>query len=77
MFWVRTDPLDRVRTLWLSGRRSDVRLTQLAILGLFVAMLGLTACGRAGPLEPPPDYEKSEDDTFILDPLIDPPLPAE
>ena len=40
-------------------------------------MLGLTACGRAGPLEPPPDYEKSEDDTFILDPLIDPPLPAE
>ncbi|MEM1199789.1 MAG: lipoprotein [Pseudomonadota bacterium] len=49
-----------------------MRLTRFAILALMLAALGLTACGRAGPLEPPPGYEKEEDDTTILDPLIDP-----
>ncbi len=53
-----------------------MRLTQLAILGLLIAALGLTACGRAGPLEPPPGAEETkEDDPFIVDPLVDPPLP--
>ena len=52
-----------------------MRLTQLAIIGLLASMLALGACGRAGSLEPPPDYEKPEDDSFVLDPLIDPPLP--
>ncbi|MCP5081023.1 MAG: lipoprotein [Rhizobiales bacterium] len=38
-----------------------------------LAALGLTACGRNGPLEPPPGYEKDkEDEPFVLDPLIDP-----
>ncbi len=50
----------------------NVRLTRFAILALMLAALGLTACGRAGPLEPPPGQEKEEEDTFILDPLIDP-----
>ena len=50
-----------------------MRLTRFAILALMLAALGLTACGRDGNLEPPPGYEKDkEDDTFILDPLIDP-----
>lgn len=50
-----------------------MRLTRFAILALMLAALGLTACGRAGPLEPPPGNEKDqEDDTFVLDPLIDP-----
>lgn len=34
-----------------SARRPSVRL---AVLGVLVASLGLTACGRKGPLEMPP-----------------------
>lgn len=50
-----------------------MRLTRFAILALMFAALGLTACGRAGSLEPPPGYEKDkEDEPFVLDPLIDP-----
>ncbi len=61
----------------ICARSGDVQLTRLAILGLMCSALALGACGRAGPLEPPPDYEKSEDDTSILDPLIDPPFPSD
>ena len=60
----------------LAPGSGNVRLTRLAILGLMCGALVLGACGRNGPLDPPPDHEKSEDDTFILDPLIDPPFPS-
>ena len=33
---------------------SDRPLARLALIGLFAAALGLTACGRKGPLDPPP-----------------------
>jgi predicted small lipoprotein YifL len=33
---------------------SDRPLARLALIGLFAAALGLTACGRKGALDPPP-----------------------
>lgn len=55
----------------------DVRLTRLAILGLMGGALALGACGADGSPEPPPGYEKPEEETFILDPLIEPPLSSD
>jgi predicted small lipoprotein YifL len=34
--------------------RLDRALTRLALVAALTAALGLTACGRKGPLEPPP-----------------------
>ena len=33
---------------------SDQRWARLAVAGALVAALGLSACGRKGPLDPPP-----------------------
>ena len=33
---------------------TDRRFSRLALAGLLVAALGLSACGRKGPLDPPP-----------------------
>jgi predicted small lipoprotein YifL len=33
------------------------RLIRLVALGALLLALGLSACGRKGPLEPPPDYQ--------------------
>ncbi len=33
---------------------SDQRWARLAVVGTLVAALGLSACGRKGPLDPPP-----------------------
>jgi len=33
---------------------SDQRLVRLAAVGVLAAALGLSACGRKGPLDPPP-----------------------
>jgi predicted small lipoprotein YifL len=35
-------------------RLLDRPLARLALIGLFAAALGLAACGRKGPLDPPP-----------------------
>ncbi len=35
-------------------RYSDRPLLRLALIGALVASLGLSACGRKGPLDPPP-----------------------
>jgi predicted small lipoprotein YifL len=45
---------------------------RIAIVALLVSTLFLSACGRRGPLEPPPDLEKQDkkDKGFALDPLI-------
>lgn len=53
-----------------------------SLTGLMFAVLLLAACGRAGPLEPPPasvaqgdgqtqTEPRGEDRPFILDPLIE------
>lgn len=36
------------------SRISDRPLLRLALIGAFVASMGLAACGRKGPLDPPP-----------------------
>jgi len=45
---------------------------RIAIVALMVSTLFLSACGRRGPLEAPPDLEKQDkqDKNFVLDPLI-------
>ena len=35
-------------------RHSDRPFLRLALIGALAASLGLTACGRKGPLDPPP-----------------------
>jgi predicted small lipoprotein YifL len=35
-------------------RSSHRPLARLALIGLFAAAMALTACGRKGPLDPPP-----------------------
>ena len=49
-----------------------VRSSTLVICALTAAALALSACGRAGPLEPPPGSEPYTDDPFVMDPLIAP-----
>lgn len=36
---------------------TDRRFARLALAGLLVAALGLSACGRKGPLDPPPSAQ--------------------
>src|SRR6185437_13783531 len=36
------------------SRFCDLPFLRLALIGTFVASLGLAACGRKGPLDPPP-----------------------
>jgi len=36
------------------SRFCDLPFLRLALIGAFVASLGLAACGRKGPLDPPP-----------------------
>lgn len=76
----------RLKTGEARVARIDGRiLAQMVIIGAVAAAIGLSACGRRGPLEPPPtaaataaipDDEAEEakpakpDRTFVLDPLI-------
>jgi predicted small lipoprotein YifL len=58
-------------------------LTKVLVLAVVVAAVGLSACGRRGPLEPPPGSAVAADPAadpatppkpdkdFILDPLLD------
>ena len=39
---------------------SDQRWARLAAIGVLVAALGLSACGRKGPLDPPPSATISQ-----------------
>lgn len=60
-------------------------LTQMVIIGAVVAAIGVSACGRRGPLEPPPSATATAaipedgaeeakpakpDRTFVLDSLL-------
>jgi predicted small lipoprotein YifL len=38
----------------LAVRHSDRPVLRLALIGALVASIGLSACGRKGPLDPPP-----------------------
>lgn len=38
----------------------DRRLVRVVTIGALTAMLGLTGCGRKGPLEPPPSASLTE-----------------
>jgi predicted small lipoprotein YifL len=40
---------------------SDQRWARLAVAGALVAALGLSACGRKGPLDPPPSAAQYAD----------------
>jgi predicted small lipoprotein YifL len=43
-----------LQELEIRVRPSDRNLVRLATIGVLIAALGLAACGRKGPLEPPP-----------------------
>ncbi len=49
-----------------------MRKIKIAIVAVLASTLFLSACGRRGGLEPPPNAEKQEkkDKKFILDRLI-------
>jgi predicted small lipoprotein YifL len=64
------------------ARRDVGTLTKALVLTLVAAAIGLSACGRKGPLEPPPGAAAvapqadeatppKPDKDFILDPLLD------
>jgi len=38
----------------LAVRQSDRPILHLALIGVLAASIGLSACGRKGPLDPPP-----------------------
>jgi predicted small lipoprotein YifL len=45
------------------------KLMRAAIVGLLVAGLALSACGRKGALEPPPGASASDADLTVDDPV--------
>ncbi len=47
-----------------------MRIRHLFVIGLLLTALGLTACGRRGPLEAPPDSGSNDDKPIVLDTLI-------
>ena len=49
---------------------------RLAAMGVLVAALGLSACGRKGPLDPPP-YAAAPDSLQAAPPGSPPPVDAE
>lgn len=65
------------------ARHDGGTLTKALVLTLVAAAIGLSACGRKGPLEPPPNAVTATapqpaeatppkpDKDFILDPLLD------
>ena len=44
-----------------------VRLLRIALIGALVASLGLAACGRKGPLDPPPGASLAGDQATPVD----------
>ena len=53
------------------GAESEsVRIRNLLVIGLLLTALGLSACGRRGPLEEPPGAGSNDDKPTILDPII-------
>jgi predicted small lipoprotein YifL len=47
----------------------DRRFFRIALIGALVASLGLAACGRKGPLDPPPGASLAGDQTT---PVVEP-----
>ena len=47
-----------------------MRIRNLLVIGLLLTALGLSACGRRGPLEEPPGAGSNDDKPTILDPII-------
>ena len=47
-----------------------VRITNILVIGLLLAAIGLSACGRRGPVEAPPGAGSNDDKPTVLDPLI-------
>jgi predicted small lipoprotein YifL len=61
--------------------RLDARpLFRLALVGVAVASLGLTACGRKGPLDPPPGAsmanEPQANNPGLMNPITATPAPT-
>ena len=77
---------DEASEEWAVGLFDRSAVFRIALAGLLVGALALSACGRKGPLEPPPGAAVSKDDnaaavekdpkagkpnrSFLLDPLI-------
>lgn len=47
-----------------------MRIRHLFLIGLLLTALGLTACGRRGPVEATPDAGSNNDKPIVLDTLI-------
>lgn len=47
-----------------------MRITNILVIGLLLAAIGLSACGRRGPVEAPPGAGSNDDKPTVLDPLI-------
>jgi predicted small lipoprotein YifL len=47
-----------------------VRIRNLLLIGLLLTAIGLSACGRRGPLEAPPGEGSNDEKPTVLDPLI-------
>jgi predicted small lipoprotein YifL len=47
-----------------------VRIRTLLLIGLLLTAIGLSACGRRGPLEAPPGSGSNDEKPTVLDPLI-------
>ncbi|HEY1473024.1 MAG TPA: lipoprotein [Pseudolabrys sp.] len=54
------------------SRFFDRRLFRLALIGALVASLGLAACGRKGPLDPPPGASLAGEQTAAPNPMSNP-----
>jgi predicted small lipoprotein YifL len=56
------------------SRVLDRRYVRLALIGAAVAALGLAACGRKGPLDPPPSASAAGDQQAgpLTSPLVSP-----
>ena len=51
---------------------STVRFLRLALIGALVASLGLAACGRKGPLDPPPGASLAGEQQANPNPMSNP-----
>lgn len=47
-----------------------MRIRNLLLIGLLLTAIGLSACGRRGPLEAPPGAGSNDEKPTVLDPLI-------
>ncbi len=54
------------------SRFADRPVFRLALIGALVASLGLTACGRKGPLDPPPSASLAGEQQANPNPMSNP-----